>query len=497
MRATLKIGLAIALVMSLVGDALATYASDIVVGPHPTPGAGATGVALKWKVRRENSTYHSLIVDAEHETMYAASDFSVVIAVDPDTGATKWEFNPNLWGSSGTRPVYGGGLVFRGANRVIFSAYPSSPDHVGAIMFAVDARTGKERWRFEIIEQQVTTPVVAGDTLYFGSEGTSEVGPSGSIYALRLADGTLKWELPLPGGYVMDAPAISKGVLYFTQRAVSEQGTSYFRALDMATGEEKWKFPANKGILQAPPPIVSGNKVYFLSDNFGADRLYALDASTGKLVWDYTVADRNDTETVPPTPGITNIPPYPTHYFPTQPGISTLAVIKDGVVCFGANILDDESNADSEAVPHLIALDAGTGREKWRLNLDNELSGGLAIQGGFVYFGTQATGMGSPPNALYSVNASTGSVQWKLEIEDAPNTPIVYNGALIYADNFGYLYALLLSPVGMPGAGSPSWPMALIVSVALMCLVSGLTLRWCRSHPIDILSEAKDPRCRH
>jgi eukaryotic-like serine/threonine-protein kinase len=318
---------------------------------------------------------------------------------------------------------------------------------------------------------------VAGDTLYFGSKGTLETNPSGSIYALRLVDGTLKWELPLPGGYVMDAPAISKGVLYFTQMTASEQETSYFRALDLVTGEEKWRFPANKGILHAPPPIVSGHKVYFLSDNFGADRLYALDASTGKLVWDYTVADRNDTETVPPTPGSTNIPPYPTHYFPTQPGISTWPVIKDGVVCFGANILDDESNADSEAVPHMVALDAGTGREKWRMKLDNELSGGLAIQGGFVYFGTEATGLDSPPDALYSVNANNGSLQWKLEVEDAPNTPIVYNGALIYADNFGYLYALLLSPVGMPDAGGDTRPVAIVMLLALMCLVSGLSLR--------------------
>jgi outer membrane protein assembly factor BamB len=485
MRAKLTIGLAIAVVvvLSLIGDSLATYAFDTDVGPEPTPGAGATGMALKWKVRRENSTYHSLIADAEHRTIYAASDFSVVIAVDPDTGGTKWEFDPNLWGSSGTRPVYGGGLVFRGANRVIFSAYPSSPDHVGAIMFAVDARTGKERWRFEIIEQQITAPVVAGDTLYFGSEGTSETDPSGSIYALRLADGTLKWELPLPGGYVMDAPAISKGILYFTQRAVSEQETSYFRALNMATGEEKWRFPANKGILHAPPPIVSGNKVYFLSDNFGADRLYALYASTGKLAWDYTVADRNDTETMPPTPGPNDPPYFPPEYIPTQSGISTWPVIKGGIVCFGANILDDESNADSEAVPHMVALDAETGREKWRMKLDNELSGGLAIQGGFVYFGTEATGLASPPDALYSVNANNGSLQWKLEVEDAPNTPIVYNGALIYADNFGYLYALLLGPVGMPDAGGQAWPVAIVVLVALMCLVSGLSLR--RRHPIS------------
>jgi outer membrane protein assembly factor BamB len=58
-------------------------------------------------------------------------------------------------------------------------------------------------------------------------------------------------------------------------------------AADRATGEERWRFPANDWVRSSP--TVAGETVYVGADT---GSVYALDVSTGRPQWRHRVGDR-------------------------------------------------------------------------------------------------------------------------------------------------------------------------------------------------------------
>ena len=98
------------------------------------------------------------------------------------------------------------------------------------------SRTGKQpspssagepslRWRFETGGNAAPTPAVAGDTVYVASDG-------GTLFALEAATGAERWRFATGGGAF--PPALADGVVYIG----SVDGTVY--AVDAATGVERW-----------------------------------------------------------------------------------------------------------------------------------------------------------------------------------------------------------------------------------------------------------------
>ena len=78
-------------------------------------------------------------------------------------------------------------------------------------------------------------------------------------------------------------PVIVQGIVYF---AASDDTV---RALDTATGLEKWHFTAGAAVRFAPQ--IAGGKAYFASDDGYA---YCVDAATGKLVWKFRAAPTDE-----------------------------------------------------------------------------------------------------------------------------------------------------------------------------------------------------------
>jgi len=126
---------------------------------------------------------------------------------------------------------------------------------------------GSIAWEFKTDEPVYSTPAFGGDRVLFGST-------DGSIYALDSRTGTLVWKI-LTGGPVVACPRIVDGVVYI--------GSSdrVFRAVELATGRPVWSHDGIEGFVEAKP-LVSDDRVVF-----GAwdGCLYALDRKTGKLVW--------------------------------------------------------------------------------------------------------------------------------------------------------------------------------------------------------------------
>ena len=74
-------------------------------------------------------------------------------------------------------------------------------------MYAVDADTGSEIWRFRTDDWVVSSPRVADGIVYIGSR-------DGHLYALDAESGQVIWR-HLTGGRVESSPTVDNGVVYF------------------------------------------------------------------------------------------------------------------------------------------------------------------------------------------------------------------------------------------------------------------------------------------
>jgi len=102
--------------------------------------------------------------------LYAAARDGVVLALDPDTGRTRWEAKLKEELSAG--PAVGGDLVAVAA---------SSGD-----LIVLEASTGKLRWRKGVGGEVLATPLLAGDRLIIRTV-------DGRMQALDATDGTEAW----------------------------------------------------------------------------------------------------------------------------------------------------------------------------------------------------------------------------------------------------------------------------------------------------------------
>jgi outer membrane protein assembly factor BamB len=148
---------------------------------------------------------------------------------------------------------------------------------------------------------------------------------------------------------------VADGILYFGSSA---DDTLY--ALDASTGKQLWQFTSDGPIRFAP--AVSGGKVYFVSDD---GYLYCLDAKSGTLAWKFLGAP----DTSKSLGNDRMISRYPARGAPT---------VQNGIVYFAAGIWPSEGC-------YIYAIDCKTGNEVWKLVSTGEhnfaAQGYLAVSG--------------------------------------------------------------------------------------------------------------------
>ncbi len=163
-----------------------------------------------------------------------------------------------------------------------------------------------------------------------------------------------KWSYPT-GASVDSAPAVVDGVAYF-----GSTNNNQVCALNAADGTKRWC--RNTGLRMGAPAYAGG--VLYVPSYFG--QVIALRASDGSVLWRFTAGDFIE--------------------------FSTTAVV-DGVVYFGS---DDY---------YLYAVNARTGRLKWRFNTGYMEWGAPTVAHGIVY----AAG---DNNTLWALDTRDGSVRW-------------------------------------------------------------------------------------
>ncbi|OKJ78432.1 outer membrane protein assembly factor BamB family protein [Streptomyces sp. CB02460] len=175
-----------------------------------------------------------------------------VLAVDIAAGRVRWHFEcPAVFLSP---PAFAPGPAVTGGG--VYLA-----DYLGTV-YALDAATGKDRWRIATEARQSAEPVLV-------VAGNVHVGSGSALYTLDAVTGTPKWRFAA-GGEVVGAPVVADGRVHFG----SADHVLY--TLDAAGGQLRWKLATGGEITGSP--VVRNGVVYACSK----DRcVYALDALKG------------------------------------------------------------------------------------------------------------------------------------------------------------------------------------------------------------------------
>jgi len=142
--------------------------------------------------------------------------------------------------------------------------------YVGAndgIFYALNAKSGKPKWTFNAGAEILTTAAQWNDLILFGTG-------AGKLFALT-PDGALKWNFDA-GAAIYSSPVVDeKGTVYF--------GTNQAKivALDAGTGKRLWENTEPRQSIESTV-CVSRERVFAGAwDGY----VYCLDAKTGKTIW--------------------------------------------------------------------------------------------------------------------------------------------------------------------------------------------------------------------
>jgi outer membrane protein assembly factor BamB len=271
-----------------------------------------------------------------------------------------------------------------------------SPATSGGMMVALDAKTGRTKWRFRAGPIE-SAPLLVGHTLYFGSWDRK-------VYALnvRKRRNRMLWSHETDGR-VNAAPAYANGTVY-----VGTFGGRVY-ALNARTGRQRWRAESfsrfgRREYFYATPAVAYGR--VFLGNTDGT--VYAYGATTGHLLW----ARRAGT------------------YVYSAPAVWRNMVFVgtwDG---------------------YFSALDARTGDFRWRFNAPGGITGASSVLDGLVYFSTFGTfsqrhlrRVKSGPRATFALNARTGDPVWRFH--DGHYSPVIADSRRIYIAGKRQLYAFI------------------------------------------------------
>lgn len=344
---------------------------------------GGFGLSINGKV---GST--PAIIDG---TIYIGGAEDYLFALDAETGQEKWRFKTP--GGSVNSPAVADGIVYFGSG--------------DENLYAVDTKTGKEIWRFALPKlpeenspwssSRFSNPAVAGGIVYVGNERNVS-------FALDSKTGQVRWSRQVSAS-VEYTPAVVDGVVYFgtsTGSNIQARQTSFY-ALDAQTGRERWQ-TAQPSDVAGSPAVADG----FLYVAFSQSGLFAFDATTGQRKWQFRGAGGVDM---------------------FSPAVANSTVYINSVV-------DDR----------LYAVDGQTGQEKWRFHKDEGFFIDPVIAEGMVYcltFLSPTSSGQSTSGSLHAINAQTGQEQWRFFAPGSiGNVAAVADGVIYFLADDEYLYAI-------------------------------------------------------
>ncbi len=340
--------------------------------------AGMTGVStesltlplqLSWKQMLDKPIKATAVSDGRH--FYLGDGKGKFVAMRAENGSFAWEYDAKF-------AIEGSAALVHDC--VIFGSMEGS-------VIALEAATGKERWRFKTEGEIHAAPniveVNGRSLVLIGSYDNN-------LYALDAKTGEKVWVVET-GNYVNGSAGIVDGKAAFG----GCDGFLYF--VQTADGREAGKYEAQNPIAST----VAASGSLAILGHYG-NELLAVD--TKKMVPQWTYKDRE------------------------FPFFSSPAVSGDGHVYAG----------DRGKRLHCLRLADGT--EKWAFRAKGRVDSSPVIMGSHVVFG-------SDDGNIYILKTEDGTEAWKYEMGPPIQTsPCIAQGLLVMGADDGSIYAFKASP---------------------------------------------------
>jgi outer membrane protein assembly factor BamB len=321
-------------------------------------------------------------------TLYVLDDSGSLKAVNTLTGRLRWQRRVGTLAAAS--PV-----AAPREHLVLVPVLSASPPAGGKVspgngrFVAVSMRTGRIVWSRPIAAGTESSPIIRGNTVYFGDQG-------GTLHALRVGDGHQFWTYHASGA-IKGAPALVDGVLYFGDYA----GRAY--AVRASSGTQVWavgtsgaRFGFGSGQFYSSAAVAFG-RVY-LGNTDG--RVYSFGAHNGALAWATGTG-----AFVYASPAVADIRGLgPTVYIGSYDG-------------------------------NMYAFDARSGAIRWRHPAGGRISGSATIVGNVVYY----SDLGTKSSA--GLNVRTG--QQVFSLPDGAFNAVIADYSAIYLDGYAQIYQLL------------------------------------------------------
>jgi outer membrane protein assembly factor BamB len=355
--------------------------------------------------------------------------------------------NSRVW----TSPTILDGVLYVGAESAVnaFPYHPPSPDYIHdwwSDFYAFNSSNGEIIWDYRVDSAyMITSCVVKDGVVFFGaiSDNLNYSDKRTYFLALNASSGTLLRTYNTQGG--ISTPLIVNDVVFFWG-GTNDEG--YILALNASSLDLLWEYKVNALVSGA---AVVNDFVYFCSSR-GNSTLYALNATNGRKIWaapDYMC----------PVPTIVNGLIY-VGYFSDGPNKKG-----EYILSYGLHALDASNGkliwnytTDFWVNHHIIgggavyfssnesiyAINALTGAKLWNYStnkvlsaygqgMDYEFSSPTFTNGILYIFSNRAASM-------LALKASNGAKIWNYT-RAVGDPPIVVNGA-VYVDVEGCLCAL-------------------------------------------------------
>jgi len=177
-------------------------------------------------------------------------------ALAADTGALRWRV---------TLPGPGSSPTVRGSN--IYLSTRSGCSGCGAPTLRAYRTTGVLRWSVPLTKEPTDAPASWRDRVYVPAQ-------DGTVTAFSAFDGAPLWRVRSPGGQIFGGLSVAGGAVFVPgERHV-------LCALDADTGATHWCFGSVPAALFLTAAVSEG--IVYASDG---SSLFALDATTGAMVW--------------------------------------------------------------------------------------------------------------------------------------------------------------------------------------------------------------------
>jgi outer membrane protein assembly factor BamB len=348
---------------------------------------GSKLVGMQWRFPTGGDVISSPAVAGGF--VYIGSGDGKLYAIDELTGVQRWAFEAGS-------PVHSSPAI---AGDTLYFVTRKS------VLIALDAKRGKLRWSVttgadapwpwghESGDFYISSPVLANDLVLFG-------GGDGTLYAVDAARGAIRWKA-LTGDRIRATPAVADGGVYVG----NARGRLY--RFELATGRKEWtfdtagaaldsgKFGWDRTTLQSSPAVADG--VVYVGSRDGS--FYAVDAKSGKLRW-----KKDD----------------------GFPWVITSPAVADGHVFIGSS--------DGH---YVASLDAATGKEDWKTNVDVLVWSSPAVASDAVIAGDGA-------GRVNAFDRMTGKQLWTFRAgtSDLYSSPAVDGDLVFIGSTDGAVYAL-------------------------------------------------------